>query len=130
MTSPVSVNYVFENLKTLEGQPVELEGILSSQMYVMHYPSAEGFSEFVCRGRSYEPGVVLDFGNGSIQANYPTLERWVGKRVRVHGIIRSRLLPPERDGWDVLGLMVPASIEVYSLQRLTADERREHVIPR
>jgi len=45
---------------------------------------------------------------------------------RVHGLIRTRLLPKEYATMDLLGVLWPASIVPYSIQRLTAEERRQH----
>jgi hypothetical protein len=127
MTNPIAINLALDQIAELDGQPVELEGILQQQSdgyYLTHYPSADRRSEYTSGNRDYPPAIVLAFGSGSVRPNQSTLSRWIGRRVRVHGVIRSTLLPHE-DNTDYFGLIAPASIEPYSVQRLTAEERRE-----
>ena len=133
MTNPLTINQVFAQLAALEGQPVELEAVLvdtdGDGFELLHYPAAERVREFVDDDREYPASILLGFGNGSLRPNVHALRRWSGKRVRVHGVIHSVLaLPPvsglSKGGFGPWGLW-PAEVEVYSVQRVTADERRE-----
>lgn len=68
--------------------------------------------------------MYLHFGVGSIQPNTVALAKWVGKRVRVHGIIYSAKARGRE--FDVLSdplCVWPVQIEVYSVQRVTSDQR-------
>jgi hypothetical protein len=128
MTNPITINHVLDRLPELSGRPVELEGVLVSDgghYQVLHYPKSERRTEHTDGQLSYAPSVVLEFGDGSSQPNKVALSRWQGKRVRVHGILKARLLPREYAGMDIFGIIYPGSIEPYSIQRLTADERRK-----
>ena len=128
MTHPLAINHALDKLAELDGMPVELEGILAVEpegYRLLHYPKAERRPDYTDGHRSYPPAVVLAFGHGSLQPNQNALTRWLGKRVRVHGVLRSTLLPRSYEGVDVFGMVMPASIEPYSIQRLTAGERRD-----
>lgn len=128
MTHPLAINSALDQLVELDGMPVELEGVLAVEpegYQLLHYPKAERRPAYRDGHRSYPPTVLLAFGNGSLQPNRNALTRWLGKRVRVHGILRSTLLPRSYENMDVFGLVMPASIEPYSIQRLTAGERRD-----
>jgi len=127
MTHPLAINHALDRLAELDGMPIELEGILAVEpesYQLLHYPQAERRPGYKDGRRIYPPVVVLAFGNGSMQPNRSALTRWLGKRVRVHGVLRSTLLPRSYENMDVFGLVTPASIEPYSIQRLTAEERR------
>jgi hypothetical protein len=129
MTNPLSINSALEQLGHLDGMPAELEGILAAGgegYQLLHYPRSERKADHKHGQQSYEPGVAIEFGNGSLQPNHRALARWLGKRVRVHGLIRTRLLPPAFATMDIFGILWPASIEPFTIQRLTADERREN----
>jgi hypothetical protein len=133
MKSHHTVNEVLEQLVALEGKPVQLEGILElhEEGYALkHYPKAERLSEYVEEGNSYQSGVWVEFGNGSIQPNDTVLGGWQGKRVRVHGVIHSLASLPSigavgKGGFGPWGVW-PATIEPSSVQRVTAEERREN----
>jgi hypothetical protein len=128
MTHPLSINNALDKLVELDGMPVELEGVLAVEAegyQLLHYPKAERRPDYTDGHRSYPPTVLLAFGTGSLQPNREALSRWLGKRVRVHGILRSTRLPRSYEKMDVFGLVTPASIEPYSIQRLTAEERRD-----
>lgn len=80
-------------------------------------------------GSEYHPAVCMAFGRGSLQPNLAALRRWSGKRVRVHGVLRSTLPRPAFGAIDAYfdtfgGWLV--DIEPYSLQRVSAFERRQH----
>jgi hypothetical protein len=135
MTAHRSVNDVLAQLATLNDQPVQVEGILRLQsegFELLHYPKAERQFGPVEGEHQYQPSIWLGFGNGSLQPNTEALERWVGKRVRIYGVINSYLaLPPfgslGRGGFGPWGFW-PAQIEPYSVQRVTAEERRENAV--
>ena len=134
MTNPLAINQVFERLAGLDGQPLELEGILavddSGGYELLHYPAAERIACFVDGETEYRKAVWLSFGNGSLQPEKGALQRWAGKRVRVHGILHSVGALPIIKGLGKSGFgpwgMWPAEIEAYILQRVTAGERREY----
>ena len=96
MTNPMTVNELFARRPDVEAQPVEVEGILiaddSGGFELRHYPRLEQVSQFI--EPEYRAAVWLSFGNGSLQPNHAALHRWSGKRVRVHGIIRSIVACP------------------------------------
>jgi hypothetical protein len=128
MTHPLAINNALDRLAELDGMPVELEGVLAMEAegyQLLHYPKGERRADYSDGHRSYPPTVLLAFGNGSLQPNRDALSRWLGKRVRVHGLLRSTLLPRSYENIDVLGLVTPVSIEPYSIQRLTAGERND-----
>lgn len=128
MTGYLSVNEATANSNDLNGKGVEVEGILDAHpegYSIVHYPKSERPEA----ARGNHSGFWLKFGNGSIAPNRKKLDQWVGKRVRVHGVLGVCLyrLP---DGeisnvgsgpWS----MWTAFIEPYSLQRVTAEQRRE-----
>jgi hypothetical protein len=127
MTNPLAINYALDWLAELNGHPFELEGIsmLDGGRYqLLHYPKSERRTEHTDGRLSYEPCLTLEFGNGSVQPNNVALSRWKGRRVRVHGILTARLLPQKYAEMDILGILCPGAIEPYSIQRITADERR------
>jgi hypothetical protein len=129
MTHPLAINHALDRLAELDGMPIELEGILAAEpegYQLLHYPKSERRPAYKDGGRSYPPIVVLTFGNGGMQPNESALTRWLGKRVRIHGVLHSTLLPRSYENMDVFGLVTPASIRPYSIQRLTAEERREN----
>lgn len=133
MTNPISVNRLLEQLSKIDQHPLEVEGILEihSEGYSLrHYPKSERQRDFPNGDEPYESGVWLATGQGSIQFNNLALERWHGKRVRVHGIAQSHSSLPHipafhaRNGFGPWGAW-PAQLEVYSIQRVTSEERRE-----
>jgi hypothetical protein len=130
MTNPLAVNDALDRIAELDGTPIELEGILGVEpegYHLLHYPKVERKPDYLdVSGRSYPPSVILAFGNGSLQPNVDTLSRWIGKRVRVHGVLHSTPLPRGDEQTILTGLVTPARIEPYSVQRLTSDERRGH----
>jgi hypothetical protein len=135
MTAHRSVNEVLAQLATLDGQPLEIEGILELQpegFSLLHYPKAERKVGPQEGEHQYEASVWVGFGGGSLQPNREALNRWVGKRVRIHGILSVYLsLQPfgtfGRGGFGPWGFW-PAQIEPYSVQRITSEERRENAV--
>jgi hypothetical protein len=122
-----SVNQAISQLDELRGQPVELEGVLEAAglmpigYELLHYPAAERATG-TNKDARHRSSIWLHFGTGSVQPNRTALARWCGKRVRVHGIVYSA---PEFTALsDPLGSW-PAHIEVYSVQRVTKDQRRQ-----
>ena len=133
MTRSRAVNEALEQLADLEGEPVEIEGILEadSEGYeLVHYPRSERRTAYLEGDDEYRPAFWLAFGNGSLRPNHAALKRWLGKRVRVHGLVRSLAALPVVSGLGKGGFgpwgFWPAEIEPYSVQRLTAEERRDN----
>jgi len=133
IATPLPVNDVLTRLAELHDVPVQLEGILAAHdegYEVQHYPKLERQSEYVEGDTSYQSGIWLAFGDGSIRPNERALSRWNGKRVRISGVIRSLSSLPSlewagKGGFGPWGRW-PAEIETYSIQRVTAEERRQY----
>lgn len=124
MTAHLSVNAVLDRIGELDGQPVEIEGVLGPPAFdgdyeLLHYPKAER--------RDANASFLLMFGHGSIQPNRLTLARWVGKRVRVHGVAYSGddQAGRESERFDAWFEFRP-HVEVYSIQRVTSEQRKEN----
>lgn len=124
-----SVNQAFDEFASTNGSPLEIEGILNLQSEgyeLLHYPKAERRDS----GRVERLSVWLVFGNGAIQANNSALSHWIGKRVRAQGIFKTsaNLLPSHEfhhhGGFGPYGLWL-AQLEVYSIQRVTSEVRKE-----
>ncbi|NHZ92231.1 hypothetical protein F2P45_24970 [Massilia sp. CCM 8733] len=135
MTNPLTINQVLDRLAALDGQPVEIDGILWADdqggYALMHYPKSERQPRFFNGGSDYPPDIWIAFGAGSLQPNLAALKRWEGKRVRIHGLLRSVQNLPQfgdlgKGGFGPWGAW-PAEIEPYILQRVSADERRQAV---
>jgi hypothetical protein len=137
MTQHRSINETLDLIAKLDGQAVEVEGILGvsfdgmRQGYeLLHYPKAERRDDRCEDGQIHLASLWLEFGDGSIRPNGAVLARWAGKRVRVHGVVnadKSACAHPAFDGgtgvdpWGILR----AHIEVYSIQRVTSEQRKE-----
>ena len=126
------MNEVLDQLAALEGQQTQLEGVLEihEEGYALkHCPNAERRSEHAEEGHSYQSGIWVEFGNGSIRPNDAVLGRWQGKRVRVYGVIHGVSSLPSMGGAGKGGFgpwgFWPATVEPTSIQRVTAEERRE-----
>lgn len=127
-----AVNEVLDQLVTLDGKPTRLEGILEvhDEGYELkHYPKLGRRPEFTEDSYSYRSGIWVEFGNGSIRPNKAVLACWQGKRVRVTGVVYglaslSSFGAVGKGGFGPWGFW-PAAIEAYSIQRVTAEERRE-----
>lgn len=135
MTAHLSVNDVLAQHKALDDQPLEIEGILELHpegFELLHYPKSERELGPRDGEHQYQAGVWVAFGGGCLQPNREALNRWVGRRVRIHGILSSYIsLQPVgslgRGGYGPWGFW-PAQIEPYSVQRVTAEERRENAV--
>lgn len=134
MTSCRSVNDTLAKLDELSGSAVQVEGILTTSSIgsmdgyeLSHYPSAE--RQISHNGDpSNQSGLWLEFGTGSIQPDHSVLTKWVGKRVRVHGVAqRAKYLqvPGEPHAMSDHSCW-QAHLEVYSVQRVTSEQRRQH----
>lgn len=117
MSTALSINAAIDRLSELNGQPVEVEGLLHFEFEdtsLWHWPKAER------RGGAPEgdgftnSSLWLAFGSGSLQPNEKVLSSWSGKRVRVSGILRG---PSPQSGCGHLGGW-PAEIEPYSIERV------------
>ncbi len=133
MKTARSVNEALDLLDSLNGQPVEIEGILVIEpegYELLHYPRAERRATSSEGEVAFKSSFWLAFGNGGLQPNHTALARWQGKRVRVHGVIHTTENRPVygalgTGGFGLHGFW-PAEIECYSIQRVTAEERREN----
>lgn len=126
-----SVHDVLDSLAALDGQAVEIEGVLGTETEgyeVLHYPKSQRRAATAADGPIYLSSLWLEFGTGSIQPNRQALKRWDGKRVRVHGIVHAPEARPAtafgKGGFGPYGFW-PAAIEVYSIQRATSEQRVE-----
>jgi hypothetical protein len=129
MTQPLAVNQVLDRLTELNGMPVEIEGILErgyGGYSIAHYPKAQGRDRHIDGAMTYKANIEVRFGEGSIQPTITVLARWLWKRVRIHGQIQVNLLPQHYATVDSFANFSPAWIEPYSIQRVTADQRRDH----
>lgn len=114
----LSVNEVIDRLPELDGQPVEVTGLLTFEFEntsLGHFPKAErrDITEEV-DPPYYRSSVWLAFGSGSIQPNKNVLSRWTGKRVLVTGVLRGPSGPfgcGHFSGWG-------CEIEPYSIERV------------
>jgi hypothetical protein len=124
------VSDVLERLEDLHGTAVQVEGVLTTSRSgtgggyeLLHYPGAE-------RQELNDPQqfkLWLEFGTGSIKPNNTVLTRWIGKRVRVHGIAcrPKYLLNPSVECSMSDPSCWQAHLEVYSVQRVTSEQRRQ-----
>lgn len=134
-TAVISVNGLIEQLAELDGQPVQVEGVLVLEpegYELQHYPKSERLTTRTLFDSEYRASTWIAFGDGGLKPNHATLERWIGKRVRVVGIVKTiASLSPVgalgRGGFGPWGFW-PVQIEPYSVQRVTADERREEQV--
>ena len=132
MVQHCSVNEVLNSLDRFDGQAANIEGVLHAQpegFQLLHYPKVERVLSVETEADPYQPAVWLAFGSGALLPNLVTLGRWQGKRVRVQGLVRTFAALPVRGGLGRGGFgpygLWPAQIEPYTLQRVTARERRE-----
>jgi hypothetical protein len=131
MTQHESVNDCLDRLADMLGAPVEVEGVLNTtfaghlgrhESWLLHYPKAERRPNAASNASAQHSRLLLEFGDGSIRPNLEALTRWEDKRVRVHGIVRPPKIP--------MALSDASSaycihLEVYSIQRVTSEQRRE-----
>jgi hypothetical protein len=127
-----SVNETLTQLDELHGMPVEVEGVLDTWSEgtingyeLLHYPKVERRTG-ADKDPTHQSSLWLHFGIGSIQPNRSVLARWVGKRVRVHGIVYcAKSLNREFEALSDPLSIWPVHLEVYSVQRVTSDQRKE-----
>jgi hypothetical protein len=118
MSNVLSVNELIDRANELDGQPVEVVGLLTFELEdcsLGHFPKAER-REVTDGGDSpyYQSSVWIAFGTGSIQANQEVLTRWTGKRVRVVGVVQTPLGPGGCGHFGLWG----CEVEVYAIERL------------
>jgi hypothetical protein len=130
MISYRTVGDILERLEELHGMPVQVEGVLTTSRSgvgggyeLLQYPGTE-------RPKLSDPQqfkLWLEFGTGSIKPNNTVLTRWIDKRVRVHGIAcRPKcLLNPAVECSMSDPSCWQAHLEVYSVQRVTSEQRRQ-----
>lgn len=114
----LSVNELIDRLPELDGQPVEVTGLLTFEFEntsIGHFPKAQRreITEEI-EPPYYQSSVWLTFGSGSIQPNDNVLSRWTGKRVLVTGVLRGPSGPcgcGHFGGWG-------CEIEAYSIERV------------
>lgn len=132
MTQHKTVNDTVDHIDQLCGSPLEVEGVLKAspggvgerEYWLLHYPKAERRSAGNVRQTAQLSGLLLDFGDGSIRPNPVALARWEGKRIRVHGIVWPAKTSSSSDFYEGSVAYYP-HIEVYSVQRVTSEQRRE-----
>lgn len=131
MTQYKSVNNVLNHIAEMLCTPTEVEGVLNAsfagylgthEYWLLHYPKAERRSGSGSDQATQRSRLLLEFGDGSIRPNSMALTRWEGKRVRVHGIVRPAKTPVALS--DASSAYFP-HLEVYSIQRVTSEQRRE-----
>jgi hypothetical protein len=117
----ISVNEALDRLDELEGQPVEIYGLLSFERDDhgrWHFPKAERHA--VQKGVHTFDGsrIWVAFNNGSIQPNIPVISRWHGRRVAIFGVHNG---PPKDTPWSrgrsYMSLWL-AEIVPYSIERM------------
>lgn len=135
MTRCRSVNEALDQIRELGGGPVEVEGILDArrsvdgalrthEYWLLHYPAAERRPGGGQDRSMQDSRLWLEFGEGSIRPNPRALERWEGKRVRVHGIVHPPKSPSSIDPFEG-NWVYHAHLEVYSVQRVTSEQRKD-----
>lgn len=117
MKPPLSVNAALDELATLVGHEVALQGNLRFEFEgtaLDHFPKAERCN--VADEGPLEPSSVwLSVGTGALQFNEEQLRRWHGKRVLVLGTL---LGPNEKLGGCGHFSAFPAEILARSIERL------------
>ena len=118
MSNVLTVNELVDRADELDGQPVEVVGLLTFEFEncsLNHFPKAERREITEADDPPYDRSSVwIAFGTGSMQANEEVLARWTGKRVRVVGIVRTPKGPcgcGHFGGWG-------CEIEAFSIERL------------
>lgn len=114
----LSVNELIDRTSELDGKPVEVAGLLVFEFEntsLEHFPKAERreITDDI-EAPHYQSSVWLAFGSGSIQPNERVISRWVGKRVRVSGVVRG---PNGLGGCGHFGGW-GCEIEPYTIERM------------
>lgn len=117
MTRALSVNSAIDDLQSLVGHDITVEGVLSFDFEgtaIDHFPKVER-REPGPAGPIYSSSIWLSVGNGALQFNEEQLKRWHGKRVTVSG----KLCAPTPD-FDGCGHMSAWAAEILarSIERL------------
>ena len=117
MKSALSVNAALDELATLRGQEIAVEGILRFEFEgtaLDHFPKAErrGAKD---EGPLEASSVWLCVGSGALQFNEDQLRRWHGKRVTVLGTL---LGPDEKLGGCGHFSAYPAELSARSIERI------------
>ena len=118
MSNFLSVNDAIDRAGELNGKPVEIVSLLTFEFEnqsLGHFPKA-GRREITEATDLpyYQSSVWITFGSGSIQPNQEVLTRWVGKRVRISGILHTSHGPcgcGHFGGWG-------CEVEAYRIERL------------
>ena len=117
MKPALSVNAALDELATLIGQDIALEGILRFEFEgtaLVHFPKSERRN--ATDEGPFEPSSVwLSVGSGALQFNEEQLRRWHGKRVTVLGTL---LGPDEKLGGCGHFSAFPAEVLARSIERL------------
>jgi hypothetical protein len=117
----ISVNEAIDRMDELEGQPVEIYGLLSfdrDDHGLWHFPKAE--CRTVQKGvHTFDASRIwIDFNVGSIRPNIPVLTRWQGRRVAIFGVLHDPLKDtPWSRGMSYRSLWL-AEIVPYSIERM------------
>lgn len=117
MKSVLSVNAAIDELATLRGQDIAVEGILRFEFEgtaLDHFPRAERRSAQDV-GPLEASSVWLSVGSGALQFNENQLRRWHGKRVTVSGTL---LGPDKKLGGCGHFSAFPAEVLARSMEQL------------
>lgn len=117
MKPAISVNAALDELATLVGQDIALEGILRFEFEgtaLDHFPKAERHNA-PDEGPLESSSVWLSVGSGALHFNEEQLRRWHGKRVTVLGTL---LGPDEKLGGCGHFSAFPAEVLARSIERL------------
>lgn len=109
MSEPLTVNKALEELPTLDGNDVQITGMLHFEfedVALYHSPKQE-------RKDGYASSVWLDFGTSSFGFNQVACSRLNGKLVTVQGTVRG---PDVKFGCGHMGLW-PAVVQVRTITR-------------
>ena len=109
MSEPLTVNNALEALPTLDGNDVQITGILHFEfedVALYHYPKQE-------RKDGYASSIWLDVGTGSLGFDQVACSRLNGKLVTVQGALRG---PDVKFGCGHMGLW-PAVVQARTMER-------------
>jgi hypothetical protein len=118
MSNVLSVNELIDRASELDGQPVDVAGILTLEFEdcsLGHFPKVERreITETIDTPH-YPSSVWITFGTGSIQPDEDVLARWTRKRVRVVGIVH---VPEDGAGCGHFGRWA-CEVGAYAVERI------------
>jgi hypothetical protein len=117
----ISVNEAIDRLDEIEGQPVEIYGILCfdfEDYTLWHFPKAERRTIEKERTTFNGSSIWIEFMRGSLQPNTPVLDRWHGHRVAIFGFLNGPYMDNSYiQGRGHMGGCI-AEIVPYSIERM------------